>query len=44
MFDNKEEILELSTEADKKNFVNTYSAYLRMKNLLKGFDEFLEAE
>ena len=44
MFDNKEEILELATEEDKKNFVNTYSAYLRMKNLLKGFDEFLEAE
>lgn len=44
MFDNKEEILELATEEDKKNFVNTYSAYLRMKNLLKGFDEFLEVE
>lgn len=44
MFDNEKEILELATEEDKKKFVNTYSAYLRMKNLLKGFDEFSEVE
>ena len=43
MFDNTD-VLKLATEEDKKAFVNTYSTYLRMKNLLKAFDEFLEVE